>query len=425
MKAILLIIGDEILNGTTLDTNSQYLARNLESLNIRIVRRLTIRDEASYIIEALDECLAQADLVITTGGLGPTKDDITKKTIAQYFNCDLVMNQEVLERVEGYFKRKNRPILESNRMQALVPEKAEVLANKLGTAPGMWIEENGKIVVSMPGVPYEMRYITDHGLLPRLEAKRGQEHILNRYLHTVGVGESRIAQILENEENALPENIRMAYLPSPGIVKIRLTGVGMDRDVLANSMQYHHHQMRDKLGDMVYSEDDPSISATLGKLLLDKGATLGTVESCSSGYLAQLITQNPGSSAYYEGSMVTYSYRLKELLLGVKHSTLTEHGAVSEETIVEMVNGGMEKLGCDYALATSGIAGPGGGMPNKPVGTVWIAVASHERTVAKRWQFGSDRNRNIHLTAVMALDMLRRLLCDLPITHAKEYTSAL
>ncbi|MCB0738439.1 MAG: competence/damage-inducible protein A [Bacteroidetes bacterium] len=414
MKAALLIIGDEILNGTTLDTNSQYLARQLEGLNIKVVERNTISDKKEAIIKGLDHCLANADLVVTTGGLGPTKDDITKKTIAEYFGVELVMNHDVLAQVESFFAKKNRPILEVNRLQALVPENCMVLQNKMGTAPGMLIEHNGKILVSMPGVPHEMQYITENGLLPYLEILNNGQEIIHHHLHTIGVGESRIAQQLEAIEDSMPAHIGLAYLPSPGMVKLRLTGVSEGENNTKSQIAGLANSIKQTLGTIVFGEGNTSISQVIGEQLLKTGKTLSTAESCSSGYLAQLITQTPGSSQYYEGSIVAYSYRLKKELLGVKHDTLTEHGAVSEETIIEMVEGGRKKLGTDYAIATSGIAGPGGGMPNKPVGTVWIAVASQNQTITKKWQFGSDRARNTHLTAIMGLEMLRRLLLNLP-----------
>lgn len=415
MKAVVVIIGDEILNGTTLDTNSQYIARALEGFNIPIIQRLTIKDERQAILDALKDSLSIADLVITTGGLGPTKDDITKKTIAEFFNDTLVENEDVLRHVESYFKNKKRPILDVNRLQAMVPTKCEVLHNAMGTAPGMWVEENGKVVVSMPGVPYEMRYLVDNGILPKLKAKTQGLTITNKYIHTIGVGESSIAKQLEDLEDALPEHIKMAYLPSPGIVKLRLTGTGLNASELDVEMTKHQMAMSDRLGQIVFGYKNDTISSVVGELLLQKGKNIGTVESCSSGYMAQLITQTPGSSAYFEGSLVTYSYRLKEEFLKVEHSTLEKHGAVSQETIEEMAKGGLSKLGTDYAIATSGIAGPGGGLQHKPVGTVWIAVADKDKVVSKQYRFGSDRTRNIHLTAVMGLEMLRRFILQYPI----------
>lgn len=415
MKAVLLIIGDEILNGTTLDTNSQYIARALEGFNIPIIQRITIKDERQAILDGLKVSLSLADMVITTGGLGPTKDDITKKTIAEFFNDTLVENKDVLKHVESYFKNKKRPILDVNRLQAMVPTKCEVLHNAMGTAPGMWVEENGKVVVSMPGVPYEMRYLVDNGILPKLKSKNQGIAISNKYIHTIGVGESSIAMQLEDLEDALPAHIKMAYLPSPGIVKLRLTGSSANEQELEREMAQHAKAMSERLGQIVFGHKADTISSVVGNLLLERGETVGTVESCSSGYMAQLITQTPGSSAYFEGSLVTYSYRLKEEFLKVERSTLEKHGAVSKQTIEEMARGGLVKLGTDYAIATSGIAGPGGGLPHKPVGTVWIAVASKNKVVSKQYRFGSDRTRNIHLTAVMGLEMLRRFMLEYPI----------
>jgi nicotinamide-nucleotide amidase len=410
MKAEIIIIGDEILNGTTLDTNSQFIARELEALNIEVVRRSTIKDRKEAISQALYDAEKRADVIITTGGLGPTKDDITKKTMAEYFQEELIMNQNVLEHVEGYFKKKGRPILEVNRLQALVPTNAKVLHNALGTAPGTMLEKNGKIYVSMPGVPYEMKYIVTNGLIPELKKRMDNAKIVHRYIHIVGVGESSIAKQIEQVEDDLPTHIRLAYLPSPGIVKLRFTGVGENTGQIHAEIDAFEQRVREIMGEAIFGYGEDTLSSAIGKILKEKGETIGTAESCTSGYIGQLLTQTPGSSAYYEGSLVTYSYQLKEKLLGVSKSTLETHGAVSEETITEMVKGGLVNLGADYIVATSGIAGPGGGMPNKPVGTVWIGVGNKEKVIAKRFQFGSDRERNIHLSSIMALDTLRRFI---------------
>lgn len=414
MRAEIIIIGDEILNGTTLDTNSQFIARELEALNIEVVRRSTVKDRKEAIAQGLYEAEQRADIIITTGGLGPTKDDITKKTIASYLNEELVMNADVLAHVEDFFSRRKVPILEVNRLQALVPESSVVLHNDLGTAPGTWTEKNGKVFVSMPGVPYEMRHILEKRMIPKLKERMDSHHIVHRFLHTVGVGESSLAEQIAHIEDALPEHIRLAYLPNPASVKLRLTGEGEDEEQLNEEVIGFENQIKEVLGEVIFGYGEDTLSSAIGKLLMEKNATVGTAESCTSGYIGQLITQTPGSSNYYSGSVVAYSYDLKEKLLGVQHNTLVSHGAVSEETIKEMAVGGIQHLDTDYVIATSGIAGPGGGMDGKPVGTVWIAVASKDKVVAKRFQFGKDRLRNIHRSGVMGLDMLRRLILDLP-----------
>lgn len=413
MKAEIIIIGDEILNGTTLDTNSQFIARELESLNIEVVQRSTVKDRKEAIAQALYNAEKRADLIITTGGLGPTKDDITKKTICEYLGEEMVMNQDVLEHVKGYFSKKGREMLDVNKLQALVPASAEILHNALGTAPGTWTEKDGKVFISMPGVPYEMKYIVRHGLIPKLKTQLDGQKIIHRYLHTVGVGESSIAEQIAAIENDLPEFIRLAYLPSPGVVKLRLTGAGTDADSILKEMILFENRIKSVLKNVVFGKGEDTLSSVIGDVLKERHQTIGTAESCTSGYISQLITQTPGSSAYFEGGLVTYSYSLKEKLLGVRQSTLAEHGAVSEETILEMAKGGLLNLGSDYIIATSGIAGPGGGLPNKPVGTVWIAVGSKDNIVSKKFEFGSDRARNIHLSGVMALDMLRRFVLNL------------
>lgn len=415
MKAELIIIGDEILNGTTLDTNSQFIARELEGLNVEVVRRSTVKDRVDAIEKALAEAETRADVIITTGGLGPTKDDITKKTIANYLGEKLVMNEEVLEHVTQYFKKRGRKMQDVNKLQALVPESAIVLHNELGTAPGTWVERSGKIFISMPGVPYEMRYITENGIIPKLRERYDGLHILHKYQHTVGVGESSIAKQIAEVENDLPAHIRLAYLPSPGIVKLRLTSHGRDVNQLESEINGFQSRIKEILGPIIFGTAEDTLSSTIGGLLKERSLSVGTAESCTSGYLGQLITLTPGSSEYYMGSIVSYSYGLKERLLGVKQETLEHFGAVSKETITEMALGGLKNLETDYIIATSGIAGPGGGMKNKPVGTVWVAVGNKEQVISKKFLFTNDRTRNIHLTGVMALDMLRRMILGLPI----------
>ncbi|MBI3143123.1 MAG: competence/damage-inducible protein A [Bacteroidetes bacterium] len=414
MKAALVIIGDEILNGSTIDTNAQFLAQVLDSQGILLMRKLTVRDRAPEITHALAQAAQGTDLIITTGGLGPTNDDITKQTITQCLDDELVMDDQVLAHVESFFARRHKPMLESNRRQALVPRRAEVLHNDLGTAPGLWCTWGQKAVVVLPGVPYEMKHIVEHRLLPKLQGLQEAKPIQHRYIHTVGVGESVIANTIAQIEADLPPTIGLAYLPSPGIVKLRLTGLAHGGDDMGQSLADFSRQIADKLGDIVFStEANDSLPKAIGRLMAQTGKRMGTVESCTSGYLAHMITQIPGSSSYYDGSLVTYSYALKEKMLGVKHATLAQYGAVSQETIHEMAQGGLQALDVDYVLATSGIAGPSGGLPNKPVGTVWIAVADRQGVWPKKFQFNADRVRNIHLTAVMALDMLRRRLMGL------------
>ena len=415
MKAELIIIGDEILNGTTLDTNSQFLARELEGLNIEVIRRSTVKDRVEAIKLALSEAEARADIIITTGGLGPTKDDITKKTLASYLGEKLVMNEDVLSHVVAYFKKRGREMLAVNELQALVPESATILHNAVGTAPGTWVEQRGKVFISMPGVPYEMRYITENGIIPKLKERYDGLHIIHRYQHTVGVGESSIARQISIVEDDLPAHIRLAYLPSPGIVKLRLTGHGRNVDQLEAEINGFQNRIQEILGPIIFGTAEDTLSSTIGDLLKERSLSVGTAESCTSGYLGQLITQTPGSSEYYMGSIVSYSYGLKERLLGVSKETLEHFGAVSHETIAEMASGGLKNLGTDYIIATSGIAGPGGGMKNKPVGTVWVAVGNSDKVISKKFLFTNDRTRNIHLTGVMALDMLRRMILGLPI----------
>lgn len=418
MKADLIIIGDEILNGNTLDTNSQFIAERLEALNIKVRQRTTISDDRETILETLKNASEKSDLIITTGGLGPTKDDITKKTLADFLGEELRMDEKVLAQVEEFFERRNRKILDVNRLQALVPESCEVMPNELGTAPGMWVEKNGKIYVSMPGVPYEMKNLVENHLIPKLGELKETDHIVHKFIHTVGAGESGIAKQIAEIEDALPTYIKLAYLPSPGIVKLRLSGTGLDRTKLEKEMDGFVEQIKKILQGIIFGYGKDTLSSAIGHLLKVRSESVGTAESCTSGYLAQLITQTPGSSHYYGGSFIAYSYSLKEQMLGVNHATLQEHGAVSQATIEEMARGGQKRLDVDYCIATSGIAGPGGGMPNKPVGTVWIAVATRKEVISKKFQFGFDRERNTHLSAIMGLNMLRSVIQGLPISDS-------
>ena len=414
MKAELIIIGNEILNGTTLDTNSKFIATELEAINVKVMRRTTIPDEKNAIKEAIELAASRSDLIVTTGGLGPTKDDITKHTICQLIGDELVLNTEVLAHVEAFFAKRGKVMLDVNKLQAMVPSTATVLFNDTGTAPGMFMPYKKSFIVSMPGVPHEMKYIVTKRLIPLLKKENSKYQIHHRFILTVGMGESYIAQAIESIENNLPEYISLAYLPNIGMVKLRLTAF-LDHDYEEGQKQLDaiEAKIKNTLGDIVYGSNGDTLSSTVGQLLLAKNKTVGTAESCSSGYLSNLITQTPGSSLYYMGSVVAYSYALKEKLLHVQKQTLENYGAVSEQAIIEMAKGGLKQLETDYIIATSGIAGPGGGMPDKPVGTVWIAVGNKDEIIAKKYVFGNDRARNTHLTSIVGLDMLRKFLSNM------------
>ncbi len=407
MKAYLLTVGDEILVGQITDTNSVYMARQLNAFGIDVVEKISVGDTVEGIRAALDRALGVAELVLMTGGLGPTKDDITKKVLADYFGTELKFHEESWERLQRVFERFGRPTTEAHRQQCLLPAAARVLTNKMGTAPGIWLERGGRIVVAMPGVPYEMQYLVDNEVLPRVAERLSGPTILHRTLLTAGAGETDIADRIADLEDALPQYVRLAYLPNLGTVRLRLTGRHEDAAALARELDAWRERLRERLQDLIYGEEEDSLPAAVGRLLRERGLRCATVESCTGGYLAHLITSIPGSSDYFEGALVTYSNGWKENLVGVQAATLEAHGAVSEATVREMVQGAVERLGIDVAVATSGIAGPGGGTPDKPVGTVWLAVGNRDFVETRLIRAGKDRLKNIEYGANQALNLLR------------------
>lgn len=418
MTAHLLTIGDEILIGQIVDTNAAWMSRQLNLRGIRVNGKSSVGDVREAILAGIEHAGLQADIVIMTGGLGPTKDDITKKTLAELFGSPMTFNQEIHDRIAAYFTKIGRPLPPSMVDQATVPEKALLLPNKVGTAPGMWFERNGKIFISLPGVPFEMEYLMSNEVLPRLTARFPGRPIAHRTLLTAGEGESNIARRIEAFEDSLPANIKLAYLPALGQVRLRLTGV-WDGDVTPDAQTSLNSQLDAKkaelealLPDLVYGYEEDSLEKVVGRLLLEQKKQFGTAESCTGGYIAHLITSVPGASEYFPGSIVSYSYEMKTKLLGVRPNTLIKHGAVSEETVREMVHGALETLHVDVALAVSGIAGPGGGTPEKPVGTVWMAVGDRANTIVVRHIFGRDRLKNIQLTGTYGLNMVRKFLLE-------------
>lgn len=416
MTVHLLTIGDEILIGQIVDTNSAWMSRELNLRGIRVSGKSSVGDEASAIVAGLDHASAGARLVISTGGLGPTKDDLTKQTLAAYFNSRLVFHQEIYDRIAAYFARIERPMPPSMHEQSMQPDNALILTNKVGTAPGLWFERNGTVFVFLPGVPFEMEYLMTHEVLPRIVERFQTRPIAHRTLLTAGEGESNIARRIEAFEDSLPEHIKLAYLPALGQVRLRLTGIWTgasqpDAEArLGVLLDAKKAELEALIPDLVYGYDTDSLEKVVGKILLDQGKQFGTAESCTGGYLAHLITSVPGASRYYPGSVVTYSYDMKTKLLGVRPETLSQHGAVSEQTVREMAKGALDTLGVDVSLAISGIAGPDGGTPDKPVGTVWMAVSDRERTVAVRHVFGRDRLKNIQMTGTYALNLVRKFL---------------
>ncbi|HMQ90231.1 MAG TPA: competence/damage-inducible protein A [Flavilitoribacter sp.] len=410
MNVHIITVGDEILIGQVVDTNSAWMGQRLNLIGASIERIISIGDDHDTIVSTIQSSLREADAVLMTGGLGPTKDDITKKAIAGYFGVKMTFDQGTLERVEKVLARFNRPMTEQLKEQCYVPENAVLLHNKMGTAPGMWFEQDGAVLVSMPGVPYEMQYLMENEVLPRLKGRLNGKPIAHRTVLTSGEGESFIAARIEKFEADLPANVKLAYLPSLGQVRLRLTGRDADEERLNRLLDDLQAQLVALIPDLVFGFGSNTLEAAVGELLLDRGLSLATAESCTGGYVAHLITSIPGSSRYFKGSVVAYANEVKQMRLGVKPATLAAYGAVSEETVREMAEGALDAIGVDVAVSISGIAGPDGGTPEKPVGTIWMAVADKKRTEAVKILAGRDRARNIDYAAVRALDFLRRFL---------------
>jgi len=412
MFAEIITIGDEILIGQIVDTNSAWMAQQLNTVGIRVQQISSVADTTKAIADALIVASARADLIFVTGGLGPTKDDVTKQTLASYFGCVLRRDPAVLAHVETIFQRSNRPMLEINRRQADVLENSEILFNDLGTAPGMWITRNDKIYVIMPGVPFEMKHIMQERVLPRLRRLSGRLPIWHHTLLTGGIGESFLAEQIADIETALPGHIRLAYLPKPGLVRLRLTATGPNLDKLKEETLLIASALKKRIGDYVVGEGDTSLETRILTVMQQAGLRLATAESCTGGDIARRLTAISGSSSVFEGGAVTYSNALKVRLVGVQPHTLETHGAVSEETVREMALGAQSSFGVDYAIAVSGIAGPGGGSPAKPVGLVWIAVAGKHATIAREYRFGKDRLVNIERAGTAALLQLWQSLIN-------------
>jgi nicotinamide-nucleotide amidase len=410
MLAEIITIGDEILIGQIVDTNSAWIAAELNNIGIRIKQISSVSDDRQHILTALDEASRRADIILITGGLGPTKDDITKKTIAQYFKVQLIENKEALNNVTNIFARYNRPLLEVNRQQALVPENCEVILNKNGTAPGMWFNVDGKIYISMPGVPHEMMYMMEEGVIPKLKSTLKLPVIIHKTILTVGEGESFLADRIADIEDSLPSNIKLAYLPKLGQVRLRLSGYGEDKAVLEKKVNEFAEKIINRIGNVVAAEEDIPIEKVILNFMGEKSLTLSVAESCTGGYISHLLTQHAGSSKVFIGGAVSYSNELKESILSVNNETLLQNGAVSKETVTEMVEGALLNFKSDYAIAVTGIAGPDGGTAEKPVGTVWIAVASVNKKVINKFTFGNKRKQNIERAAISAFNMLNILL---------------
>jgi nicotinamide-nucleotide amidase len=410
MLAEIITIGDEILIGQIVDTNSAWMATELNKIGVRVKQISSVSDDKEHILKALGEAASRASIIFITGGLGPTKDDITKKTLAEYFGVGLVENKEALENVERIFARFNRPMIEVNRLQAQVPANCEVILNNNGTAPGMWFNHEGVIYVSMPGVPFEMMYMMEEEVLPKIKLTLKLPSIIHKTILTVGEGESFLAERIADIENDLPPYIKLAYLPKLGQVRLRLSAFGEDETLLQYKVDEFAGRIIERIGKVFVIDEDIALEQAILNKMADQGLTLSVAESCTGGYLSHLITQHAGSSKVFFGGGIVYSNELKEHILGVKHDTLESFGAVSEQTVKEMAEGALLNFKSDFAIAITGIAGPDGGTADKPVGTVWIAVAGHQKMLIKKYTFGSKRRQNIERSGVMALSMLNTLL---------------
>jgi nicotinamide-nucleotide amidase len=407
VQASIITIGDELLIGQTVDTNSAFIAQELNKLGIWVKRRIAIGDKREDILDALGTESKECKIVIITGGLGPTADDITKPTLCEFFDAKLVVDEGALENVKYIFTRINRPLIERNLKQAEVPDKCIVLPNLRGTAPGMWFEKEGIVYASLPGVPHEMEGLLINSVLPKLKEHFQMPAIVHKTLFTAGKGESEIAELLVEFENNLPVHVKLAYLPSYGMVKLRLTGKGNEQHQLEEEISALANGLKSIVKEWLVAEEDISLQEALNKLLKQENKTLATAESCTGGFIAHLITSIPGSSAIFNGGVISYANEVKVSVLGVKRNTLEQFGAVSEQTVIEMAEGVTRQMNTTYGLATSGIMGPDGGTPEKPVGTVWIAVTNGSLTKTQKFQFRFDRKRNIQLTANAALNMMR------------------
>lgn len=412
MEAVILTIGDEILIGQVVDTNASWIAEHLNISGIEVREKRTISDNDSAIRKALGDYEGKTDLVILTGGLGPTRDDITKKSLNDYFKGRMIENEEVLDHIYKLFNKRGFKVSELNRQQAVIPDNCVPLKNSSGTAPGMWFERSGTIFISLPGVPYEMKGLMTEEVLPKLGEKRNGNIILHRTLMTQGLPESFLAAKIKDWEYSLPDNVKLAYLPRPGLVRLRLTAIGKSREELTALLENEISKLQEILPKDIFAHEDISLESVLSELLHKYAYTLSTAESCTGGRIANLITSVPGSSVYFKGSIVAYSNQVKQEFLNIPSEIIKNYGAVSQEVVELMANTIREKFNTTFSIAVSGIAGPSGGTEEKPVGTTWICISSKNKTISKSYKFGDHRGRNIEIGALTALNLLRKMILD-------------
>lgn len=408
IKAQIITIGDEILIGQITDTNSAFVSQKMNEAGIHVMKKVAVADKENEIVRALDDALKESDVVLITGGLGPTKDDITKTTLCKYFNVPLRFDEASFQNIEKLFKARGREVTELNRMQAEVPENCKVIPNLIGTAPGMWFEKGSAVLVSMPGVPREMKAMMDENVIPLLKEKFKTPFIFHKNILTQGIGESMLAELIEDWENKLPPDIRLAYLPSTGQVRLRLSASGASKEDIIRRVEEQVESLKRIAGKYIYGYDDDTLEKIVGELLRKKNKTICTAESCTGGYIAHKITSIPGSSDYFKGSVIAYANEVKENILNVGAQLIQKHGAVSEEVVRLMGENALKILNADFAIACSGIAGPDGGTEEKPVGTVWIAVASSLGVKTRLLHLGTGRMKVIEETSLNSLNLLRK-----------------
>lgn len=410
MKAEIINIGDEILIGQIVNTNAAWMAEQMSSIGLELTHITVISDQKEAILDAIHQAMERVDLMLLTGGLGPTKDDITKDALCAYFNAPLVFNEEAYAMILDFFASRGFKVSTLNRQQAELPQNCIPVPNHKGTAPGMWFETDGKILISMPGVPFEMKGMMEQYILPRLRQKNGGEYIIHKTVLTHGMGESFLAKRLEYWEDTLPKSIKLAYLPSPGQVRLRLSSRGKDKDILEAELKIALDGLHTRISDLIFGYDMDTMAGVVGQLLHESGQSISTAESCTGGYIAHLITSVPGSSEYFRGSVVSYDNALKISQLDVPVEEIIKYGAVSESVVKAMAEGGRRNMETDWCIASSGVAGPGGGTDEKPVGMIWVALAGPDFIQAQLFRFGNIRENNIHMSAVAGLNLLRKRL---------------
>ena len=412
-SATIITIGDELLIGQVIDTNSAFIAQALNAIGVKVTSRIAVGDDQSAISNALDTAISQNQIVILTGGLGPTSDDITKPLLTEYFGGSLIVHQPTLDHITYIFEQVHkRPMIERNRKQAEVPDTCEVLFNETGTAPGMLFKKNGSYIFSLPGVPHEMKWLTENKVIPMLQTQLNIGFVAHRTLLTAGIGESFLAELILDFENNLPTDIKLAYLPNFGMVRLRLSGSNADGSILNKTLDTQFELLKKAVAEYLVTNEDETMEVVVGKMLKASGQTVATAESCTGGFIGHLLSKHAGSSQFYTGGIISYDNRIKTEFLDVPVSILQTVGAVSKEAVEQMAQAVREKMNTDYAISVSGIMGPTGKTDEKPLGMVWVGVANKEKVVSKVFYLRFERQRNIEITATQAINLLRLLIIN-------------